>query len=120
MQNNLDAKHCCVSCSSNLGSVLCCHSFRQRESPVRPDIRKGEHSEDRIRKIFDQVTSRVYLSEAWFHIYPKRQNYRLDEMILEDSPYACLASVAAPVVSANTPPIHHHCVANSEEKVESS
>ena len=36
MQNNLDAKHCCVSCSSNLGSVLCCHSFRQRESPVCP------------------------------------------------------------------------------------
>ena len=70
MMLDLNAKHGCVSCSSNLGSVLRSHSFRQGESPVCPGIRKGQHLD-----IFDQVASTVYLSEAWFHIYPKRQNY---------------------------------------------
>jgi hypothetical protein len=37
MKSDLNAKHGCVSCSSNLGCVLRYHSFRKRESPVRPD-----------------------------------------------------------------------------------
>ena len=48
----------------------------------------------------------------------KHKGNKKDQLISEAecSPDACLASVATPVVGANTPSIHHHRVTHSEKR----